>query len=518
MIDRRGIGVLVLLGAVFLVQLGLRPALYVDETRYLSVAWEMRVSGDWFHLTRNFESYAHKPPLLFWLINLFWMALGVTEFAGRLVGPVAALLAVLLTWRLAERLFPGVEGIGWRAMAVLAGTTVLVLYGGATMFDALLTIPVLLGLGVLWRIGHGAEGRGVWVLFGLCLGLGVYAKGPVIALHLLPALALIRLWAPTPPGWREVAGGLGLALAVALGMVALWLVPALITGDAAFRQEILWEQTADRVTGTLGHGRPFWFLLALLPVILFPFGWSIGLWRRIGAAAWADAGGRLCTIWALSAVVLFSIVGGKQLHYLIPELAAFAILAARAMAAEGRGWTLAPVFPGLIGLGLIGVASGLIPLDADAAALLTPTWAVALAGVVFLGLAVAPWRLPMIAGHALAGAGLALGLHGLVAVTGLAANFRPDAMAARVAEAMPRGVAFVGIPYNAEYQFPGRLTAGLATPVDADALQAWIAAHPEGLVIGPIDRVEFTTEPAAVEEYAFRRYGIWTAASLISRE
>ena len=77
--------------AVFALLLGLqllvRPLLPIDETRYLSVAWEMHQSGDIAHLTRNLEPYSHKPPLLFWLINLVWLVTGVSELAGRLIGP-----------------------------------------------------------------------------------------------------------------------------------------------------------------------------------------------------------------------------------------------------------------------------------------------------------------------------------------------------------------------------------------------------------------------------------------------
>ena len=43
----------------------LRPLAPIDETRYLAVAWEMWLSGDYFVPTRNFELYTHKPPLLF---------------------------------------------------------------------------------------------------------------------------------------------------------------------------------------------------------------------------------------------------------------------------------------------------------------------------------------------------------------------------------------------------------------------------------------------------------------------
>ena len=56
-----------------------RPLLPVDETRYLTVAWEMREGGHWLVPRLNGEIYPHKPPLLFWLINLVWWVTGVSE-------------------------------------------------------------------------------------------------------------------------------------------------------------------------------------------------------------------------------------------------------------------------------------------------------------------------------------------------------------------------------------------------------------------------------------------------------
>ena len=98
--------VLAAFAAVLVLQVLLRPLLPIVETRYLAVAWEMHLSGDIFHLTRNFDSYSHKPPLLFWLINLVWLATGVSETAARLVGPVFAVASLALTGHLARRLWP----------------------------------------------------------------------------------------------------------------------------------------------------------------------------------------------------------------------------------------------------------------------------------------------------------------------------------------------------------------------------------------------------------------------------
>ncbi len=94
-------GVLALVALVLVAMVALRPLLPIDETRYLAVAWEMRLSGDPAHLTRNFAFYTHKTPLLFVLINLVWLLTGVSEFAARLVGPALGLGMVAATalWR-----------------------------------------------------------------------------------------------------------------------------------------------------------------------------------------------------------------------------------------------------------------------------------------------------------------------------------------------------------------------------------------------------------------------------------
>ncbi len=73
--------------AIVLVLLSLRPLLPIDETRYLSVAWEMWLGGSKSVPHLNGEIYTHKPPLLFWLINLVWQITGVSELAARLVAP-----------------------------------------------------------------------------------------------------------------------------------------------------------------------------------------------------------------------------------------------------------------------------------------------------------------------------------------------------------------------------------------------------------------------------------------------
>ena len=82
--------------------LALRPPLPVDETRYLAVAWEMWRDGNFLVPHLNGEAYSHKPPLLFWLINLGWGIFGLNDWWPRMVAPLFGLGSLFLTGALAQ--------------------------------------------------------------------------------------------------------------------------------------------------------------------------------------------------------------------------------------------------------------------------------------------------------------------------------------------------------------------------------------------------------------------------------
>lgn len=497
-------GILIGVALVLAALVALRPLLPIDETRYLSVAWEMWLSGDPVHLTKNGEMYTHKTPLLFVMINLVWLVTGVSELAARLVGPACAVAMVGGTGLLARRLWPE-QDLGARAAAILAGFTVFLIYGSATMFDALLGLGVLGGVAALWRIGQG-DGLRAWVGFGLALAFGVYAKGPVIFVHLMPMLLTLPLWAPVRPRLFSVVKGFGLAMAVAAALVALWLVPTLITATPEFRTELLWTQSAARVAGGMAHDRPIWFLLALLPVILFPWGWNLGLWRGAYGLR-ADPAMRLCAIWAVSALILFSLISGKQAHYLIPAFPAMALLFARA-GQGGRSLAALPLL-GVAGLAAA-VGLGLFPMNTDLAVLM-PLWPLLALAALCAVLAVQVWRLPSLPRHLLAGVGLALGLHGVIATTGLYAAYDGRPMAAILASHAEDGLAVTNTEYHAEINFLAGLTAPVAHLTEAAALAEWARAHPQGMVFGRVSESPLAVPPSQVLSYMGQEWGLWPA-------
>ena len=54
------------------VAVSFRPILPVDETRYISVAWEMWFGENFVVPHLNGTPYSHKPPLLF-LAHPYWL-------------------------------------------------------------------------------------------------------------------------------------------------------------------------------------------------------------------------------------------------------------------------------------------------------------------------------------------------------------------------------------------------------------------------------------------------------------
>ena len=518
--DGRGrlrLGVLALFVAVLLAGVWLRPLIPIDETRYVSVAWEMWHSGEWLVPHKNGAIYTDKPPLLFWLINLVWRVAGVGENAAQLVSPLFAIACVGGVGLLAARLWPDRRGVGTLASVVLAGFLVFALYGGGVAFDAMLSLATLLGIGSL-VVAIRDDRLGAWATFGIALAFGVHAKGPVILLHLLPALLLYPLWTrrgerATP---RRVALGVLLAVAVAALGIGVWLLPALREGGEVYRDGVLWEQSAGRVVDAFAHARPFWFYAALLPLLLFPWGWSRTAWRGVAALVRRpDAGTRLCLVWGGATFVLFSLVSGKQVHYLVPMLPAVALLVARALLGriDGRaGWRHpAGLVLALAGVASLAAAAGLLPLDAAPFGA-SPAGGLALVGAGLLLAWIAVARLPLAAGLVTAGLAPLLAFDLLVATTGLGAAHDAAPIARLIAPYREGGLAVVTTRYNAEFNFAARLEEPVAELETAEALDAWVAAHPDGAVVAREDGVHPSWSPVRQVLFRGRPYAVWTSA------
>lgn len=323
-----------------------RPLLPVDETRYASVAWEMWRSGDYLVPHLNGAPYSDKPPLLFWLIASGWRVFGPAELWARLIGPACSLASVALTISLANRLWPERDITRRLAPVILASTVVWWIYSTLLLFDTVLTTCTLLAVIGLVDARLGRR-RGLLVL-ATGIGLGVLAKGPVVFIHVLPAMLLARGWdvrpirpdeSSAPAAWKGWRWSLALTSATVAGVaIALaWAIPAAIAGGHEYARAIFIGQTAGRVVNSFAHRRPLWWYVPNLLWMLLPWVAWPRLWRSVTAARSrnqlaSDAGLRLCIAIVVPAFLAFSFVSGKQVHYLVPEVPFVALMVARLVA------------------------------------------------------------------------------------------------------------------------------------------------------------------------------------------
>lgn len=448
----------------------------------------MWVRGDFLVPHLNGLPYSEKPPLLFWLMCLGWRIFGVNEWWPRLVPALFGLASFFLTALLARRLWPGRPQIARTAPAVLLGFLLWSALTTLIMFDMLVATCVLAAvLGIHSAAAHG--GWRSWLVVGVALGLGILAKGPVALL--LPSLAaLLAPWwgqGLRAGGWRWWAG---LAGAVALGAaIALaWALPASAAGGEAYRQAILLKQTGERVVDALAHRHPWWWYLPLLPLLLYPYSVWPPLWKAAGHLRQLDVGQRLCLALLVPGLAAFSLISGKQPHYLVPLCPFFALLAARLLdePVPVRRWHL--LLP-LAGVLLLGTAMAVAPLLGGRRDL--PEWSRLLspgAGVALLAAACGLWlsfrrlfpgrpaALSLVSLALLAGAHL-----GFAEAAARAYDLEPISRYLAVLERQGRPIAFVG-PYHGQFHFLGRLERPFHI-ISPGAEHAWILGHPNGKVI-----------------------------------
>lgn len=310
------------------------PAFPVDETRYLTVAWEMR-HGNWILPTLNGEPYSHKPPLLFWLINIAWLSTGPSVWAARLISLLVASAVIILTAKMARVLFPDRPLAAQIAPLLLVACPPFMLYGNMIMFDFLLYLSALGSLLFLWKAAHDRSKRS-WILFGAMMGIGVLAKGPVILVHILgPALLAPFLWLRAESGYTKAAWYkhvlLGILIATAIGLA--WAIPAAIIGGPDFAHMIFWGQSAGRMVNAFDHKRPFFFYMPFIFAFMLPWMMNGAFWRSLIFVKNRPYSRSVLFLlsWIVPAFLAFCAISGKQVHYLVPLTSALALIVAAAM-------------------------------------------------------------------------------------------------------------------------------------------------------------------------------------------
>lgn len=504
-----------------------RPHLPVDETRYLAVAWEMWLRGDFLVPHLNGEPYSHKPPLLFWLMQAGWAVFGVNDWWPRLVAPLFGLGSLILIIPMARALWPQDGSVAKDAPFILLGSLYWAVFATLTMFDTLLALTAMISLlGVLraQRIG----GWSGWLIFGLGIGIGVLAKGPAILLHTLPVAILAPLWDTEGKvkahkgGWKlwYLGTGLGVLIGTAIGLA--WAIPAAIAGGEVYRDAIFIGQTAGRMVKSFAHQRPWWFFLAIIGPMLLPWTFWPAAWRSLGKLPKLinDPGLRFCLAWFLPAFIAFSLISGKQPHYLLPDFPAAALIIAFLLARDerkdGRTWEQWLPAGLLMVIGAALLAAPYLPIKK------LPDWVadqhviwgglIVMAGVLIIKTASqgpAHPRLRVLAGGMVV---MIASLH-LALLPRFNDHYSMKDNGEVLAQYEAAGWSMIHFgKYHGQYQFAGRLKKPLLWTDNTDELAAFLAANPDAKVISYRYKL-YDDEPKPETIVSFRKLKmvIWSA-------
>lgn len=301
-----------------------------DEARFAYISQEMREDGHWLVPHRNGEYYAHKPPLMFWMINgaaTIFAGGEINAFTGRfpsLLGAVAALWSVVMLMRLWQR---GRDDAS--AALLCAATYLFAKEGGWGQIDMLLCGLEMLAVFALFSQDEKPSfSRAFGAYF--CMGLAILAKGPVGFLVPLLAYLTAKLAAGERDDlrrWHWVWGPL-----VTLALPAIWLLLVIQSHPPdGYLNELLFSQNIDRAQGEFGHLEPFYYFLTYFPLDGLPWGALLPFaWSALGQSSEDRALRRRLAGWMILVIVFFSLSPSKRNLYILLAYPALALMVASA--------------------------------------------------------------------------------------------------------------------------------------------------------------------------------------------
>jgi 4-amino-4-deoxy-L-arabinose transferase-like glycosyltransferase len=496
---------MVLLWGILVAVLGwIRPMIPSNEMHQASIAWEMHLHHQFLVPIQTGLPYAEKPPLLYWLTQLGWSLFGVSSAWIRLLPQLFMLGSLFLTRSLA-RCLNLTSSAANLAPLVLLGAFAWTLQIHITWFDMMLTFFCLLCWCSLYRA---VQGNGIyWVLFGLAIGSGALAKGPVILLFVLPAAISLRWWAPSPQPWLKTYLFCIAAVLLGIAVGLAWAIPAALAGGHQYAVSLFLLQSVGRITGAHGVARPWYLYLYTLAIFLLPWALWVHAWRT----ALSRRPLLFLLISILAPLIILSLFRTKSLGYLLPCLPLIAIWLADVLmrdptASSRRDRLPLAIFYTAVALfywAAMYLSSPVMRQHYLWLPELSPIWGACL---LLLAIFWYCWNeqrtRSLIVGITLTSVLFALVIQiGVNRVAARHNDWRP--LALQIRQLQDRGITVAAIKYNPEelFEFFGRLPQPLV--VNTANGPAWLAAHPDGWLLTAnrqVSPTQYVLLPASPEK------------------
>ncbi len=312
------------------------PLLDRDEPRFARAAVEMLERDSplvpWFNGKHRFD----KPPLTYWLMWPGLRLLGETEAAVRMPSVIGAVLVGVMIFSLGRRMGLAGPEAGFAALTWLSCLQVLI-HGRMAVADMNLLVFLVLSMRCTWelceagtRMRDGLKSgwfHGLW----LAMGLGFLAKGPLalaVPLLAMGGMALIEWkWLPARDGRAlRVMAMLGIAIIPAMGLVAVWGIPALLETNGKFYDEGIGTHVVKRGLFSFNDRSyiPGVYYLLVLPIFISP--WAALLPAIRDGVSTRDAASMFLLSWLLAPFAIFSFFVTQLPHYILPSYPSLLLL------------------------------------------------------------------------------------------------------------------------------------------------------------------------------------------------
>ena len=330
---------LMLVGFLFIYQLGAVPLFDLDEAIYAETAREMIETGNWLTPQFNASPIFDKPILLYWFMSAAFKTFGLSEFSARLTSAVFGMMLLVVVYGLTRSVWSARGGL--LAMLILASSLEMVVLSHAALTDMILAFFITASLASFYMLYK--TDRGIWSLgLYLALALAVLTKGPVGLI--LPGLIIglfIMTVGPRPERIRQLRLGRGILLFSAVAFP--WYGIMFRLHGSEFWNSFFLKHNIERFTSVIGGhaGAPFYYLgilavgffpwAAFLPasvVSIFSGAEFFGRWKNLRMIPLERPFEWFLLLWVAVVFSFFTLAGTKLPNYIAPAFPATAILVA----------------------------------------------------------------------------------------------------------------------------------------------------------------------------------------------
>ncbi len=316
--------------AVYIAPLNLRPLVDPDETRYAEVPREMIATGDYVVPRLDGVLYFEKPVMGYWLNALSMKVFGENNFAVRLPHALSVMLSALLVFFLARRFGNGPEA-GAAAALVYVSSLEVFAVGVFNTLDSALALFLTASLASFYMawVNRGDRKRYLFylILAGFFCGLACHTKG--FLAFVVPASVIVPFLA-----WegrlKDVIKIPWIPVAAALLVMLPWGV-LIHLREQEYWYFFFWHEHVRRfMAEDAQHLEPFYYFIPVLFMGFLPH--TVLAPAAVGGfilKGFDTAFKKFLVCWFFFPFLFFSVSSGKLATYILPCFPPLSMLVAQ---------------------------------------------------------------------------------------------------------------------------------------------------------------------------------------------